>query len=439
MDYFYSALGYSTAEPAAVEEEAAAAAAPAGQYAQPEQEAAGGEADAPADGDAYANTVRPIRHGAALARGCTPRLRPAGSGIEGPKEPRDARSHSTSVVSRPLSLTLRAHFASPASSRASCQALTEGEEEEDPEQAARRRSLIESRKESWLLEATQETSRLGSNLLDDGLLEMDEAMMASMAALQSALALEESVLQQDAPVALASVDATDAALDPGSSAAAALLGSAPSGGVQTVDASALINATALLGPGAGGLLPVSAGPSLLPGGDAWDEMEKRMAALSATLEGGDGGLAGAGNDEARLAARAARMREREAKRQAKRTGVAHTSASGTGLSAASVSLAPPGYGMGAQQRSVASVPVVVGPAVAVAPTPGGRVIIQPGVVRAREGREARAHSCLLTLLLLPNHTLAHTRGSGPRIQQTGPVDDHVRGAAGAARPRAEGG
>jgi hypothetical protein len=90
MDYFYSALGYSTAEPAAVEEEAAAAAAPAGQYAQPEQEAAGGEADAPVDGDAYANTVRPIRHGAALARGRTLRLRPAGGGIEGPKEPRDA-------------------------------------------------------------------------------------------------------------------------------------------------------------------------------------------------------------------------------------------------------------------------------------------------------------------------------------------------------------
>ena len=189
------------------------------------------------------------------------------------------------------------------------QPLTEGEEEDDEATAARRargKSLVEARKETWLLEAAQETAKLGENLMNDGLLEMDAAMTASMAALNSALALEESVFHQDAAVTLpAAVDAA-ALLGPGPAGLAALGDPVSAlGGRSSVDTSALINAAALLGPGAGGLLPTSAQPNLLPGADAWDEMEKRMAALQATLEdpGGEGASGSAALDEARLAAR----------------------------------------------------------------------------------------------------------------------------------------
>ena len=224
-----------------------------------------------------------------------------------------------------------------------------------------------------MLEAAQETAKLGENLMSDELLEMDAAMTASMAALNSALALEESVLHQDTAVTLPAVDAA-ALLGPGPAGQAALGDPVSAlGGRSSVDTSALINAAALLGPGAGGLLPTSAQPNLLPGADAWDEMEKRMAALQATLEdpGGEGAIGSAAQDEARLAARAARMREREAKRQAKRAGTQHVPATG-GMSAATATLAShaagaSGYGMQ--------------PAAPVAPSPGGRVVIQPGVVR----------------------------------------------------------
>lgn len=277
-----------------------------------------------------------------------------------------------------------------AAAPADFQPVTEGEEEDDPAAEQRRqrgKSLVEARKETWLLEAAQETARLGENLLNDGLHEVDAAMVASMAALNSALALEESLLHQDAPVALPAVDA------------AALLGPGPGGlpgggetvsalgGMGSVDTSALINATALLGPGAGGLLPPTAQPSLLPGGDAWDEMEKRMAALQATLEdGGEGASGSAAQDEARLAARAARMREREAKRQAKRAGTQHVPATG-GMSAATATLAS--HATGAQMQYG-----VVQPAVPVAPSPGGRVVIQPGVVRAKLARAVCFHRSL---------------------------------------------
>jgi hypothetical protein len=259
------------------------------------------------------------------------------------------------------------------------QPLTEGEEEDEEAQAARRargKSLVEARKETWLLEAAQETAKLGENLMNDGLLEMDAAMTASMAALNSALALEESVLHQAAPATL--VDAA-ALLGPGPAGLAGL------GEPVSVDTSALINANALLGPGAGGLLPTSsAQPNLLPGADAWDEMEKRMAALQATLEdpGGEGASGSAAQDEARLAARAARMREREAKRQAKRAGTQHVPATG-GMSAATATLASHAGGAGQY---------VVQPVAPVAPSPGSRVVIQPGVVRPQRGG-----ACLLVL------------------------------------------
>ena len=273
------------------------------------------------------------------------------------------------------------------------QPLTEGEEEDDEAAAARKargKSLVEARKETWLLEAAQETAKLGENLMSDELLEMDAAMTASMAALNSALALEESVLHQDTAVTLPAVDAA-ALLGPGPAGQAALGDPVSAlGGRSSVDTSALINAAALLGPGAGGLLPTSAQPNLLPGADAWDEMEKRMAALQATLEdpGGEGAIGSAAQDEARLAARAARMREREAKRQAKRAGTLHVPAT-SGMSAATATLASHAAGAGGYGML---------PVAPVAPSPGGRVVIQPGVVRPR--RVGACAALLLSLLVL---------------------------------------
>jgi len=144
--------------------------------------------------------------------------------------------------------------------------------------------------DAWAHEASVQSGNIGFSAdftADDT---VDAAMAASMAALQSALAIEESILAKTAPAAQ----------------------TAPAA------ASALLNANALLGPGAGGLLPVA---SAIAGASAWDEMERRMAALADAIDSNSVLPVDTQQDVARAEARAARMREREAKRQAKRLGL----------------------------------------------------------------------------------------------------------------------
>ncbi len=165
----------------------------------------------------------------------------------------------------------------------------------------RSKALTDSRKETWAIQATVESVNLGMDFSADDT--VDAAMAASMAALQSALAMEESILAKTAP-AVAVVPSPAAAPD--------------AAGAAVPPAAALIDANALLGPGAGGLLPVT---PAVAGSSAWDEMERRIAALSSVIEGEPAVAANPSLDAAKLEARAARMREREAKRQAKRLGL----------------------------------------------------------------------------------------------------------------------
>lgn len=156
---------------------------------------------------------------------------------------------------------------------------------ETAEARQKRAAVTESRQKAWEQEAAT------TDFAPDG---GESSLEASMAALHSALAAEQTVL--DAPAAPA-----------GKQAATSV--------VILADKEALKNANALLGPGAGGLLPVQ---GTATGVQAWDEMEARMAALTAALEGEVQPADGGAMDAAKLEARAARMREREAKRAVKR-------------------------------------------------------------------------------------------------------------------------
>ena len=158
-------------------------------------------------------------------------------------------------------------------------------EEEEEARKQRSAALTESRQKAWEQEAAT---------ADFAPATAASSLEASMAALHSALAAEQTVLEEPKR---ASTTATPASV------------------VILADAEALKNANALLGPGAGGLLPVEAP---VAGAQAWDEMEARMAALTAALEGEVVVAPSGAMDAAKLEARAARMREREAKRAAKR-------------------------------------------------------------------------------------------------------------------------
>lgn len=156
--------------------------------------------------------------------------------------------------------------------------------EEEAERKARSAALTESRQKAWTEEAAATDFAVASAT----------TLEASIAALHSALAAE-----QDVAVPLA------ASSKPGKPAKVVILS----------DSDPLKNANALLGPGAGGLLPIE---STATGVQAWDEMEARMAALTAALEGEVQIAPNVSLDAAKLEARAARMREREAKRAVKR-------------------------------------------------------------------------------------------------------------------------
>ena len=192
----------------------------------------------------------------------------------------------------------------PASSKP---ALTPEEEEARKQKSA---ELTGQRQKAWEEEAAS---------ADFAPATAASSLEASMAALHSALAAEQTVLEEPKR---ASTTATPASV------------------VSLADAEALKNANALLGPGAGGLLPVEAA---VAGAQAWDEMEARMAALTAALEGEVVVAPSGALDAAKLEARAARMREREAKRAAKRAVMngeapppASTISSGVAMNAAAV-------------------------------------------------------------------------------------------------------
>jgi hypothetical protein len=177
--------------------------------------------------------------------------------------------------------------------------LVGGDGEDDgADEAARRKkaaSLSEARKAAWESEAAADFMPGADGGAGGSDLE------ASMRALQDALSLEGNAAFAPPP--------------PPPPAAASSARQSPAAAAAAANAAALANATALLGPGAGGLLP-SAGRGTSTGAEAWDEMEARMAALTAAIEG-DGGASPV-MDAAKLEARAARMREREAKRAIKR-------------------------------------------------------------------------------------------------------------------------
>ena len=152
--------------------------------------------------------------------------------------------------------------------------------------------------------------------------DVDAAMIASMAALTQALAAEETVTARTAaaaPVAPPPVIADE-----------------PEPLFSQGGASALLSANALLGPNAGGIL--SAPVPLQSAATNWDELEARMAALANAIDG-DAQLQPILQDAARLEARASRMREREAKREAKRMGLAPGPLLGSGSGAAQSPLA----------------------------------------------------------------------------------------------------
>jgi len=176
------------------------------------------------------------------------------------------------------------------------------EEESEPKRPTRQ-ELLEKRTDAWMVEAVHEAGALGADLLGSSL-DVDDAMLASMAALQAALAQEESTLAMTEAVAPVQRAEVAPALDVAPLAA---------GG-----AAALLSATALLGPNAGGLLAPA--PALTQDATNWDELEARMAALASAIDG-DASLQPMMQDAARMEARAARMREREAKREAKRLGL----------------------------------------------------------------------------------------------------------------------
>jgi hypothetical protein len=164
----------------------------------------------------------------------------------------------------------------------------EGDDAADAARRAKAAALTSSRQAAWASEAAElDVAPMAQE--DTG----DEGLEASMAALQSALRMESAV-RAPAPVAT------------GASAAQA-----------AAAAAALAQANALLGPGAGGILPSAAS-----GAQAWDEMEARMAALTAAIEGDSSGLGSPLMDAAKVEARAARMRERENKRAMKRQALA---------------------------------------------------------------------------------------------------------------------
>ena len=205
------------------------------------------------------------------------------------------------------------------------------------------------------------------------------SLEASMAALHSALAAEQNVLEEPKR---APSTATPASV------------------VILADAEALKNANALLGPGAGGLLPVEAA---VAGAQAWDEMEARMAALTAALEGEVVVAPSGALDAAKLEARAARMREREAKRAAKRAVMngeapppAPTISSGVAMNAAAVlarqaamagAAKPSALPMGGAPAFPAASSAAAAAAVAAVAAPKGLTMTASAALNAQRERE----------------------------------------------------